>query len=200
MAPQFIHDLGFEVVHAVGWSATTTAPPAPTTAPGRTRAASELCRWSSLCAGALGREDRIVAKVHEDLTSKRAVLLGCRPAAAGDRITLVEALPGEFHARTSVAGYVSPVEPTLYRDEPEAAHVVRLELDEPQEQPGPRPPEPTCPSPRSATFPQGRSSVVGTCRISDRRLPRNKPNLPMAGNLANGESEVRSGQRMTSAQ
>ncbi len=100
--------------------------------PDRTRAASEAGQWSRLFASALGPEARVVAEVKEEVASKCAVLLDGRPAATGGVVTLVEALPRELHTGVSVTGRVAPVDPTLDRNEPETAHVIRFELDEPR--------------------------------------------------------------------
>jgi hypothetical protein len=65
-----------------------------------------------------------------DTAEYRASLFDDRPAAATDRIALIEAFSRELRARPPVAGSRSPVDPSLDGDESEAASVVLAELDE----------------------------------------------------------------------
>src|SRR5579863_8660296 len=66
-----------------------------------------------------------------DVAAQRSIILQHRPAATRYGIGLVETLPRALDMRLFMARRLSPVEPGLNSDEPEAATVIRVELDEP---------------------------------------------------------------------
>ena len=66
------------------------------------------------------------------MAAQRSVVLQHGPTTTGNGIGLVETLPRELETGPSVARCLSPIEPALDCDEPEAASVIRAELDEPR--------------------------------------------------------------------
>lgn len=79
----------------------------------------------------LAAKARIVSEMEVNVTAQRSVVVQHGPATARSRIGLVEALPRELETEPSVARCLSPVDLALDRDEPEAASVIGVELDEP---------------------------------------------------------------------
>src|SRR3954453_22710009 len=86
------------------------------------RAAAE---WTSTVSPSARLEGGVVAVVEADFAREEPVLVELSITGAGDRIHLVEALPGEADAGRAVAA----VEAALDRAEDELATTLRIEAD-----------------------------------------------------------------------